>query len=249
MIPGTRLSGKVALVTGAARGIGRAIAERLGAEGAAVAVNYVRSEAAASEVVEAITAWGSKAAALQADVSQVAEVRRLFAEVLERFGRLDILVNNAGDAEFGPLSEVSEAAFDRLFALNVKGVFFAIQEAARHMADGGRIVNLSSGITVLGGAGGALYAGTKGAVEQFTQCAARELGGRGITVNTVSPGPTETDLLLRAVPPEARESLAKTSPLGRVGQPRDIADVVAFMVSDEARWLTALNVRANGGAA
>jgi len=241
------LKSKVAIVTGGSRGIGRAIAERVALEGASVVVNYATRADAAQEVVEAIESFGGEASAIQADMSQIADVQRLFEETQARFGRLDILVNNAGTAIFAPLGEITEADFDKLFALNVKGVLFALQEAAGRMADGGRIINISSGITISGVAGGAVYAGTKGALEQFTQVAAKELGPRGITVNTVSPGMVETDLMFAVIPAERQIGAAKASPLGRLGQPQDIADVVAFLCSEESRWLTGLNIRANGG--
>lgn len=182
-------------------------------------------------------------------MSRMGDIRRLFTRARDAYGRVDILVNNAGIAVFGPLLDVTEADFDRLFGVNVKGVFFAMQEAALRLEDGGRIINISSGITILGGVGGALYGGTKGAVEQFTQPAAKELAARGITVNTVSPGMTETDLLTASVPAEARRAMAKAVPLGRLGQPEDIAEVVAFLASDAGRWVTGQNIRATGGAA
>lgn len=243
------LDGKVAIVTGASRGIGRGIALALARESAAVVVGYARRRDAAEEVVAAIGAAGGRARADRADMSRVGDVRRLFLHAVDAYGRVDILVNDAGDAVFGPLKDVTEADFDRLFAVNVKGVFFAMQEAARRLEDGGRIINISSGITILGSSGGALYGGTKGAVEQFTQAAAKELAPRGITVNTVSPGMTETDLLMSAVPAEARRDMAKAVPLGRLGYPDDIADVVAFLASDAGRWVTGQNIRATGGAA
>jgi len=242
------LTGKVAIVTGASRGIGRAIAERLGSDGAVVVVNYAQNEHAAWEVVRAIEARGGQAAAMQADMSRVDAVRRLFAQAHRQFGRLDILLNNAGTARFAPLADVTEDEWDRQFALNAKGAFFAMQEAARVMADGGRIVNISSGVTQTGSASASVYAGTKAALEQFTLSAARELGPRGITVNTVSPGMTMTDLLALVVPPDAQAQIAQQAPLGRLGQPGDIADIVAFVVSEQARWLTGQNIRATGGA-
>jgi len=245
----TTLEGKAAIVTGASRGIGRAIALKFGAEGASVVVHYLRRRDAAEEVVGAIEASGGRARAERGDMGRVGDVGRLFTHALDAWGRVDILVNNAGEAVFGPLADVTEADFDRLLAVNVKGVFFAMQEAARRLEDGGRIINISSGITIGGGAGGALYGGTKGAVEQFTQAAAKELAPRGITVNTVSPGMTETDLLLSSVPADARREMARSVPLGRLGQPEDIADVVAFLASDAGRWITGQNIRATGGAA
>ena len=241
-------AGKVAIVTGGSRGIGRAIAERLGREGASVVVNYTKSAEKAQEVVQAIEVSGGQAVAVQADISAVADVRRLFELTEEKYGRLDILVNNAGTATFTPIAEVAEDEFDALFALNVKGAFFALQEAARRLADGGRIVNISSGVTIGGGPGASAYAGTKGALEQFTLAAAKELGPRGITVNTVSPGMTVTDLMHTVIPAERQQGAAQASPLGRLGQPDDIAEVVAFLVSDAGRWVTGQNIRANGGA-
>ncbi|BDI28951.1 3-ketoacyl-ACP reductase [Capsulimonas corticalis] len=246
--PQLPLAGKVAIVTGASRGIGRAIAERLAADGAAVVVNYARNEEAAREVVAGIAAKGGTAAAAKANISLVSDVRKLFAEAKEKFGRLDILVNNAGDALFGPITEMTEETFDMLFDLNVKGVFFAMQEAAKVMEPGARIVNISSGVTIVGVPQAGLYAGTKGAIEQFAMSAAKELGPRGITVNTVSPGMTETDLLRKVVPEEYRTDVSQSIPLGRLGQPEDIADVVAFLASDAGRWVTGQNIRATGGA-
>jgi len=244
----SHVNGKVALVTGGARGIGRAIALKLAQNGASVVVNYARRADAAEEVVTAIQGDGGRAIAVGADLAQVAEVRHLFAKTIEHFGRLDILVNNAGTAIFAPLTEITEEDFDSLFALNVKGAVFALQEAARRMENDGRIINISSGITISGGPGGALYAGTKGALEQFTLAAAKELGPRGITVNTVSPGMVDTDLMHAVIPAEHQKSAVENSLFGRLGQPQDIADVVAFLASEEARWLTGLNIRANGGA-
>jgi 3-oxoacyl-[acyl-carrier protein] reductase len=242
------LEGKVAIVTGGSRGIGRAIAERLSTEGASVVLSYVRNKEAAQETVAAIEASGGQALAVQADIGLVSDIHHLFAETIEQFGHLDILVNNAGTGIFAPLTEITETHFDALFALNVKGVFFALQEAARLMKDGGRIVNISAGITISGVPGGALYGGSKGAVEQFTQAVAKELAGRGITVNTVSPGGTTTELFNTIVPSEMQAHIAHSSPFGRLGKPDDIADVIAFVVSDGARWLTGQNLRATGGA-
>lgn len=239
---------KTAIVTGGSRGIGRAIALRLAGEGASVVFSYAQNAAAAKDVTTTIASEGGTAWAMQADLTRLADVRRLFAEGVERLGRLDILVNNAGDALFGPLADVTEEAFDALFALNVKGVFFAMQEAARRMADGGRIVNISSGVTILGVPQATLYGGTKGAVEQFTLAAARELGPRGITVNTVSPGMTRTDLLDQVVPRDVQDAMAHATPLRRLAEADDIADIVAFLCRPEGGWVTAQNIRANGGA-
>ncbi|BAY50452.1 short-chain dehydrogenase/reductase SDR (plasmid) [Scytonema sp. HK-05] len=244
------LVGKIAIVTGATSGIGRAIAERLAQDGASVVVNYAHSADKAKEVVSAIEAEGGKALAVQANLSQVVDIRRLFQKTVEHFGQLNILVNNAVSAgAFNPLTEVTEAEFDVQFGLNARGTFFALQEAARRMADGGRIVNISTAITLNNAPVGAgVYTGSKAAVEQFTIALAKELGGRSITVNSVSPGTTETEGFRKTAPPDVQAQAAQMSPLGHIGQPEDIADVVAFLVSHQARWINAQNIRATGGA-
>lgn len=239
------LTGKVALVTGAGRGIGRAIAERLGEDGASVIVNYNASENLAQEAVSAIVARGGQALALQADISKLSEVRRLFQEAEDHLGKLDILINNAGIGYLRPTAEITEEEFDRQFALNTKGTFFALQEAARRMRDGGRIVSLSTGATIAITPGFGAYAGSKAAVEQFSLALAKELGPRGITVNTVLPGIVDTGNLV--FPDEVIAQLIQQTPLGRLGQPRDIADIVAFLVSDQARWMTGQTIRVGGG--
>jgi 3-oxoacyl-[acyl-carrier protein] reductase len=239
------LKGKVAIVTGSSRGIGRAIAERLGKEGASVVVNYARGADQASQVVSAIEAAGGQALAVQADMSKTADIRRLFERTLDHFGRLDILVNNAGIFRGAPVAEVAEEDFDAIFALNAKGTFFALQEAARRLEDRGRIVNISSCSTAMSFPGFAVYVGTKAAGEQFAKTLAKELGGRGITVNSVSPGYTVTDMLPQDV--TWRETGAQMSAFGRLGQPADIAEVVAFLVSGQAQWITGQNVQACGG--
>lgn len=241
----TSLTGKVAIVTGASRGIGRAIAERLAQDGAAVVINYARSANEAQEVVQAIEAKDGKAIAVQANMSQIADIRRLFQETVDRFGGVDILVNNAGVASYKPIAEVTEEDFDKTFALNARGTFFSLQEAVKHMADNGRIVSISTGATAMGSPGGSFYAGSKAAVEQFSKSLAKEIGDRGITVNVVSPGFTDTEML--ADNPQFKEMGAKMSPLGRLGQPQDIADVVAFLVSEQGRWITGQNIEAGGG--
>jgi 3-oxoacyl-[acyl-carrier protein] reductase len=241
------LNGKVALVTGASKGIGRAIALRLAKDGAAVVVNYSGSVQQAQETVALIEKVGGKAIPVQADVSKVGDVKRLFDACFEKFGRLDILVNNAGVMFTKPVVEVGEEEFDRLFAINVKGAFFCCQEAARRMAEGGRIINLSSSTTALMLPGYAAYVATKGAVEQFSHVLAKELGPKKITVNVVSPGPTDTELFSQGKSEDQKQRFAQMAALGRLGQPQDIADVVALLASDDARWITGQNVRANGG--
>ena len=239
------LDGKVALVTGASRGIGRAVAERLGRDGAKVVVNYMQNAAKAQEVVEAVEASGSRAVAVQSDIGKVEEVRRLFRTADERFGGVDAVINNASISIFKPHTEVDEEEFDRVFGLVARGTFFALQEAAKRLRDGGRIVNISSGGTVTGGPMAGLYLGAKAAVEQFSLALAKELGPRGITVNAVLPGLTDTDGMI--MPPEAVEQAVSMTPLGRLGQPEDVAGVVAFLVGEDGRWMTGQLVRAGGG--
>jgi 3-oxoacyl-[acyl-carrier protein] reductase len=239
------LKSKVAIVTGASDGIGRAIAERLANEGATVVVNYGKSVDKAKEVVAGIEAKGGKALAIQADMSKIADVRRLVKDTMKTFGRLDILVNNAGMFLYKPLAETSEEEFDRMFALNTKGPYFALQEAANALKEGGRIVNISTDGTHLGFSGATAYLGSKGALEQFTKGLAHELAYKGITVNTVSPGYTVTAML--PADPTFRQIGEQASPFKRLGTPTDIADVVALIVGEEAGWLTGQNIHAGGG--
>ncbi|TGQ42629.1 MULTISPECIES: SDR family oxidoreductase [unclassified Mesorhizobium] len=239
------LQGKTALVTGSSRGIGRAIAEGLAANGAAVVVNYTSNEQAARETVAAIEKNGGKAVAMQADISSISDIRRLFDEAEKQLGPIDIVVANVGVAVIKPLAEATEADFDHVFGANAKGTFFTLQEAARRVRDGGRIIAVSTGGTKMFFTQTALYLGSKGAVEQFIRVLSRELGSRSITVNALSPGFTDTDLL----PERDRAVAAGMSPFGRIGAPRDVADVAVFLASDEARWLTGENIQAGGGVA
>ena len=237
------LQGKTALVTGGSRGIGRAISERLAADGAVVVINYARSEQQAREVVTAIQTKGGKAMAIQADVSKPTEVRRLFSEAEKAAGRLDVVVANAGVYLSKPLIENTEADYDHVFDINTRGVFFTLQEAARRVRDGGRIIAVSTGGTKMPFPNASLYLGSKAAVEQFARSLARELGPRNVTVNVLSPGFTDTDML----PEQYREYGASLSPFNRVGAPEDVADVATFLASDAARWLTGQNLQAGGG--
>ena len=240
------LKGKVAVVTGASRGIGRGIAERLAKDGATIVVNYTKRAGEAEKVVSGIKGQGGNALAVQADVSKVEDIKRLFQETKKVYGRLDILVNNAGIFWAKPILETTEEEYDQMFAVNAKGQFFALQEAAKHMAEGGRIVNISTGGTKLAFPGISVYGGSKSALEFFTKVAAKELGPKQITVNTVSPGYTETDMLSD---PQFRTIGIQASPLGRLGTPADIAQVVSFIVSDDGGWITGDTIQAGGGVA
>ena len=241
------LSGKTALVTGASRGIGRAVALKLGQMGAAVVVNYMNNVAAAEEVVEQIAAQGGKALAIQADMADPAAIEQLFDQAIGEFGQLDILVNNAGIAIYKAIAEVSEDDYEKLFSLNVKGLLFACQQAARKLADGGRIINISTSVTKMMLPSYGLYAASKGAVEQLTKVLAKELGLRGITVNAVSPGPTDTELFREGKTEEQIRQMGAMAAFNRIGTPEDIAGAVALLASAEAGWISGQNICANGG--
>jgi len=242
------LAGKCAVVTGGSRGIGRAVVERLARDGATVVFGYATGTDAAAEVERAVAGAGGRAQGAAADLGRPGGVESLFTQAAAHLDGLDILVNNAAARHVPtPLAELAEDDYDRVMAVNAKAVFLALRHAARHMRDGGRIVNLSTLNTVIAAPGLTAYAGSKGAVEQFTAVAARELGRRGITVNTVSPGATETDLLRATNPPEALAGAVAMTPLGRLGQPADVADVVAFLAGPDGRWVTGANLRAGGG--
>ena len=241
------LKGKVAIVTGASRGIGRATAERLAQNGAAVVVNYATSADEAKAVVNAIETRGGAAVAVQANVARLDDIQRLFRETMKRLGRLDVLVANAGYSRFKPLAEITEEDFDQTYALNVKGTFFCLQEALRYMANGGKIVCISTIGTELNLPGGSCYFGSKAAVEQFCRVLAKEVAPRGITVNVVSPGFTETNMLLTNMEPDARRDLVEMTPLARLGQPEDIAEAIVFLVGQGARWITRQNIAVDGG--
>lgn len=239
---------QVAIVTGSSRGIGAAVAQRLAADGYAVVVNYAGNAAEAAKVVAAIEGQGGRAAAVQADVADSAAVTRLFDEAIAQFGRVDVLVNNAGimPATLPHLADTDDATFDRLFAVNVKGTFNALREAAHRLEHGGRIVNFSTSVIGIALPGYAIYGATKAAVETMTNILAKELRGKGITVNAVAPGPTATDLFLNGKSDEQVAHLAKLNPLERLGQPEDIANAVAFL-AQAGNWVNGQTLRANGG--
>ena len=235
------LTGKSAIVTGGSRGIGRAICNALAAEDARVVVNYSRS----AEQAEALAARIG-GLAFRADVADAAQVRSLFDATERAFQGIDILVNNAGVALFKPVAEIEDQEYDRTFAVNARGAFLCCREAARRMRDGGRIVSISSGATVGGSPGGAAYCGSKAAMEQLTRALARELGARQITVNTVSPGFTDTEMFAGLPQPVISTAAART-PLGRVGRPEDVANVVTWLCNGDAAWITGQNIQAGGG--
>ncbi|MEA3117674.1 MAG: 3-oxoacyl-[acyl-carrier protein] reductase [Paraburkholderia sp.] len=244
-----RLAGKAAIVTGASKGIGAAIAKALAAEGAAVIVNYASSKAGADAVVGAITAAGGKAVAVGGDVSKVADVRTIVDSAIEHFGRLDILVNNSGLYEFAPIEEVTEAHFHKQFNVNVLGLLLVTQAAVKHLGEGGSIINISSVVSRITPPDSAVYSGTKGAVDAITGVLSRELGPRGIRVNSVNPGMVETEGTHGAgiIGSELDAAVVAQTPLARLGQPDDIARVAAFLASDDARWITGEQLLASGG--
>ncbi|WP_405151769.1 glucose 1-dehydrogenase [Sphaerisporangium sp. NBC_01403] len=242
------LQGKKAVVTGGSRGIGRAIVERLARDGAEVVFSYASNAEAAAQVEETVKAEGGGAHGIQIDLAEPEAAERLMADAAERLGALDIVVNNAAATYTpAPIAETGDELFDRVMTVNARSAFVIIRYAARHLRDGGRIVNISSLNTVRPAPGIAPYAASKGAIEQLTAVAAQELGPRGVTVNTVSPGATDTDLL-RATNSEERLRMVSTiTPLRRVGEPSDVADVVAFLAGPDGRWVTGQNIRATGG--
>ena len=240
-------SNKVAIVTGASRGIGAAVAERLAKDGFTILVNYSGDATPAEALVQKIEAAGGSARAAKADVSDPAAVRCLFDTAEAAFGGVDVLVNNAGIMTLAPIAEVEDAAFDRLIAVNIKGTFNTLREAARRLRNGGRIINFSSSVVGLYQPTYGVYAATKAAVEALTSVLTKELRGRAITVNTVSPGPTATDLFLVGKPQELVDRLAKMAPLERLGTPDDIAAAVAFLAGPDGAWINGQTLRANGG--
>jgi len=240
---------KVAIVTGASRGIGRAIALRLAQDNIAVVVNYAHRASDAEEVVQAIEAAGGRAIALQGDVANASDCARLFDAAEAQFGGVDIVINNAGVIQPGTtmLADTDDALYERIFAINTRGTFNMLRLAATRMRSNGRIVNFSSSVIGLALPGYAIYAGSKAAVETFTNIFAKELRGKGISVTAVAPGPTATDLFMEGKTPELIERLGKMAPLERLGTPDDIAGTVAFLVGPQGAWVNGQTLRVNGG--
>ncbi|GAA5785524.1 SDR family oxidoreductase [Chitiniphilus shinanonensis] len=243
------LSSKVAIVTGASRGIGAAIAERLAHDGFAVVVNYAASVGDAGQLVARIEAAGGRAIAVRADVADPAAMRALFDEAERQLGKVDVLVNNAGVMQVAPIAEAGDEVYQRTFDINVRGTFNGLREAATRLNQGGRIVNFSTTALALKLPGYAIYNASKAAVEAMTQVFAKELRGRDITVNAVAPGPVATELFLQGKTEEQIENFARMPPLQRLGQPDDIASVVSFLVGPHAGWVNGQVLRANGGLA
>ncbi|NIK70011.1 MULTISPECIES: SDR family oxidoreductase [unclassified Paenibacillus] len=241
------LQGKVAIVTGSSRGIGRQIAIQLGEAGAKVVVNYSSNQEKAMEVVQLIEQAGGEAAAIRGDIGKVSDVEGLFSETLERFGRVDILVNNGGIMDLAPIASVTEEMFDRQFMINVKGTYFACQQAMKHMAGGGTIINFSTSVSGAMLPTYSVYAATKGAVEQLTRQLAKEFGPKDIIINCIAPGQVSTELFLNGKSEELVDSFRRMNAFGRLGEPNDIANAVELLVSDKARWITGQTLRVNGG--
>jgi len=245
----SKLKGKVAVVTGASKGIGAAIAKSLAAEGASVVVNYASSKAGADVVVSAITADGGKAVAVRGDVSKAADAQQLIEAAVKTFGRLDILVNNSGVYEFAPIEAITEAHFHKIFDVNVLGLLLTTQAAVKHLGEGASIINIGSVVSSLTPPNSAVYTATKGAVDAITGVLAKELGPRRIRVNSINPGMVETEGSHAAgfIGSDFEKGAVAQTPLGRIGQPDDIASVAAFLASDESKWITGELVRVGGG--
>ena len=243
----THGNNKVAIVTGASRGIGAAVAERLARDGFTVVVNYSGDAAPAEAVARKIEDRGGRALSAKADVSDPEAVRRMFDAAETAFGGIDVLVNNAGIMLLSNIADTGDLTFEREINVNLKGTFNTLREAARRLRDGGRIVNFSSSVTSLLQPTYGVYAATKAAVEAMTSILAEELRGRNITVNAIAPGPTATKLFLDGKPQEVIERLSKLAPLERLGQPQDIADAVAFLAGPDGAWINGQTLRANGG--
>ena len=245
----SKLTGKVALVTGASKGIGAAIAKALAAEGAQVVVNYASSQAGADAVVQAITAAGGKAVAIQGDVSKAEQASGLVEAAVKEFGRLDVLVNNSGVYAFGAIEDITEDHYRRMFDVNVLGVLLVTQAAVKHLSDGGSVINISSVVTSLTPPSSSVYSGTKAAVDAITSVLAKELGPRKIRVNSILPGMVETEGTHTAgfIGSDFEHNAVAQTPLGRIGQPDDVAKVAVFLASDDSGWVTGEHLTVSGG--
>jgi 3-oxoacyl-[acyl-carrier protein] reductase len=245
----SKLDGKVAIVTGASKGIGASIAKALAAEGASVVVNYASSKSGAEKVVDDITSAGGKAIAVKADVSKADDANALIEDTVKAFGRVDVLVNNSGVYEFAPLEGITEASFHRLFNTNVLGLLLVTQAAAKYLPEGGSVINIGSAVTRITPPNSAVYSATKGAVDAITGVLSREFGPRKIRFNSINPGMVETEGTHSAgfVGSDFEKALAAQTPFGRAGQPDEIADIAVFLASKDSRWLTGETLIASGG--
>jgi 3-oxoacyl-[acyl-carrier protein] reductase len=242
-----KLKGKVIIITGSSRGIGLTIAKTLAGNGAKVVVNFLGSKETADSVVNEILQSGGQAIAIKADVSKSEDVKKLFQKTIEKFGKIDVLINNAGIAIYKLIKDTTDEDFDRIFDINVKGVFNTMKEASTLLADNGRIINFSSSVTRLMLPTYGTYSATKSAVEQLTRVFAKEVGAKGITVNSISPGPVNTELFKQGKNEEVIKHLASMSAFNRIGEPEDIAKIVLFLVDEDSKWITGQNIGVNGG--
>ncbi|MDX9873171.1 MAG: glucose 1-dehydrogenase [Clostridia bacterium] len=241
------LKGKVAIITGSSRGIGRTIAEKLAAAGASVVINYTKTPEKAADVVKKITENGGKAVAICADITKIEEIDKLYQESIAAFGKVDILINNAGVAINKPMEQITEAEFDIQYAVNVKGTYFCTQKAFKYLEDGGSIVNISTSVNGQMYKNFTVYCGTKGAVEQITRQAAQEFGPKKIRINAVAPGPVYTELLRSQRTEQELDNMKNMNAFKRHGETEDIADVIEFLVSEKAHWISGQTLRVNGG--
>lgn len=241
------LSNKVAIVTGASKGIGRKVAEQLASLGISTVVNYHSNKQEAQDVVKGIVSKGGDALAIQADISKVSNIEKLFEQTIKNFGKVDILINNAGLMVNNPIDKVSEEEFDKHFAINVKGTYFTCQQAMKYMEANGRIINFSTSVTSAMFPAYSVYAASKGAIEQITRQLAKEFGPKGITINAIAPGPVKTKLFMQGKTEQQIEMFSKMNSFGRLGEPEDIANVIEFLISDKSHWITGQTIKINGG--
>ncbi len=242
-----QIDSKVAIVTGASKGIGKQVVIQLGRLGITTVINYNSNEKEAQEIVDEIIFDGGKALALQADISKINALEKLFEQTIKIYGKVNILINNAGLMINHPIANVSEEEFDRQIAVNVKGTFFACQQAMKHMENNGRIINFSTSVTSAMFPAYSVYAASKGAVEQITRQLAKEFGEKGITINAIAPGPVKTELFMKGKTEQQIEMLSKMNSFGRLGESEDIADVIELLVSEKAHWITGQTIKVNGG--
>lgn len=238
---------KIAIVTGASQGIGSTIAQQLGALGISVVVNYLNNQEEAEKVVKAIKENGGEATAIKADISNLQDIKNLFENTIDKYGRIDILVNNAGIMITKPIMDIKEEDFDKQFSINVKGTFFACQQAYKHMEENGKIINFSTSVVGHMFPNYSVYAATKGAVEQLTRQLAKEFGKRRININAIAPGPIATNLFLKGKSQEEIDGIGRTNSFGKMGETQDIANVIKLLISDDSNWITGQTIRVNGG--